>query len=194
MTPSITAVGQVIICDHWSHSVCSRIVFHSYFRRRLTKSQQTEGLDSSVCLVSFSFGILWAATKIPPGRGDNSGTSEYVYRPTAACQPARCELPILPGKQAQYITLAISLYQKGVLRESARLKPVIVFHLLPHGMSQTYPQISPVAGCNLTAMRASYEIMMTSSELVGFLIDVILNFKRARIIDFPRIFLMQTAI
>jgi len=29
---------------------------------------------------------------------------------------------------------------------------------------------------------------MTSSELVGFLIDVIPNFKRARIIDFPRDF------
>jgi len=34
----------------------------------------------------------------------------------------------------------------------------------------------------------SYEIMMTSSELVGFLIDVILNFKRARIIDFSKDF------
>jgi len=31
-----------------------------------------------------------------------------------------------------------------------------------------------------------YEIMMTSSELVGFLIDVIPNFKRARIIDFSK--------
>jgi len=124
-----------------------------------------------------------------PEEGDNSGTSEYVYRPTAACQPARCErlCTILPGKQAQYATPSNQPLSKGEFwRESARASDSIPFVAtwnvsnLPADLTRCRMQFDGNA-------ELSYEIMMTSSELVGFLIDVI-HFKRARIIDFPRDF------
>jgi len=89
------------------------------------------------------------------------------------------------SRETQYATPPISLYQKGVLERKIEASDSIPF--VATWNVSNLPADLTVAGCNLTAMQISYEIMMTSSELVGFLIDVILNFKRARIIDFSRI-------
>jgi hypothetical protein len=87
------------------------------------------------------------------------------------------------------LPLAISLYQKGVLEGKRKIEASDSIPFVATWNVSTLP--ADLTRCRMQFdgnAELSYEIMMASSELVDFLIDVILNFKRARITDFSKAF------
>ncbi len=87
------------------------------------------------------------------------------------------------------LPLAISLYQKGSLEGNRKIEGgdsipfVATWYVsrLPLDLTRCRLQFDGNA-------ELSYEVMMANSELVDFLIDVIMNFKRTRTIDFSHTF------
>lgn len=102
---------------------------------------------------------------------------------------ARVYMPYFQGNKRNILPLAISLYQKGVLEGQRKIEasdsiPFVVtwnVSTLPADLIRCRFQFDGNA-------ELSYEIMMVSSEFVDSLIDVILNFKRARTTDFSKAF------
>lgn len=104
-------------------------------------------------------------------------------------QDVRVYIPYFQNNKRNVLPLAISLYQKGVLEgerqieESESIPFVVIWNVstLPADLIRCRVQFDSNA-------ELSYEIMMASSELIDFLIDVILNFKRTRTADFSKTF------
>ena len=104
-------------------------------------------------------------------------------------QDVKVYLPYCQSNKRNVLPLAISLYKKGALEGERQIEAsegipfVAVWNVstLPADLIRCRMQFDGNA-------ELSYEIMMGSSELVDCLIDVILNFKRTRIADFPKTF------
>jgi len=98
-------------------------------------------------------------------------------------------LPYFQGNKRNVLPVALSLYQKGALQGqrkiegSAHVPFVATWNVstLPVDLTRCQMQFSSNA-------ELSYEVIMASSELVDYLIDVVMNFKRDRTIDFPKTF------
>ncbi|MBD2740651.1 type IV pilus biogenesis protein EbsA [Coleofasciculus sp. FACHB-1120] len=98
-------------------------------------------------------------------------------------------MPYYQGTKRNMLPLAISLYQKGSLEGNRKIEGgesipfVATWYVsrLPLDLTRCRLQFDGNA-------ELSYEVMMANSELVDFLIDVILNFKRTRTIDFSQAF------
>ena len=98
-------------------------------------------------------------------------------------------LPYFQGTKRSMLPLAISLYQTGVLEGKRQIEGsdsipfVATWHVstLPSDLTRCRVQFEGNA-------ELSYEIMMQTSELVDFLIEVLLNFKRDRTTDFSQAF------
>ncbi|MEW5859520.1 MAG: type IV pilus biogenesis protein EbsA [Cyanobacteriota bacterium] len=98
-------------------------------------------------------------------------------------------MPYYQGNKRNMLPLAISLYQKGSLEGNRKIEGgesipfVATWYVsrLPLDLTRCRLQFDGNA-------ELSYEVMMANSELVDFLIDVILNFKRTRTIDFSQAF------
>jgi len=92
------------------------------------------------------------------------------------------------GKK-QILPYAISLYQKGVLEGKRKIEggegiPFVAtwnVSTLPADLTRCRIQFDENA-------ELSYELMLANFEFVDFLIEVIMNFKRTRLTDFPRTF------
>jgi hypothetical protein len=93
-----------------------------------------------------------------------------------------------PGKRA-VLPFAISLYQKGVLEGHRKIEggesiPFIAtwnISTLPADLTRCRIQFDGNADL-------SYELMLANFEYIDFLIEVIMNFKRTHLTDFPRTF------
>ncbi len=101
----------------------------------------------------------------------------------------RVYMPYFQGNKRNMLPLAISLYQKGVLEGQRKIEASDSIPFVASWNVSTLP--ADLIRCRMQFdgnAELSYEIMMASSEFVDSLIDVILNFKRARTSDFSKAF------
>lgn len=104
-------------------------------------------------------------------------------------QDVRVYMPYFQNNKRNILPLAISLYQKGVLEGERQIEASESIPFVAIWNVSTLP--ADLIRCRMQFdgnAELSYEIMMASSELIDFLIDVILNFKRTRIADFSKTF------
>lgn len=96
-------------------------------------------------------------------------------------------VPYFQGNKRNVLPLAINLYQKGSLEGQRKIEASDSIPFVATWNISTLP--ADLTRCRLQFdgnAEQSYETMMASSEFVDFLIDVIINFKRARITDFSK--------
>ncbi|EKQ68310.1 hypothetical protein OsccyDRAFT_2837 [Leptolyngbyaceae cyanobacterium JSC-12] len=99
-------------------------------------------------------------------------------------------LPYYPqqGKRS-ILPYAISLYQKGALEGERKIEGGDSIPFIATWNVSSLP--ADLTRCRLQFdgnSELSYELMMANFEFVDFLIEVILNFKRARFADFSQAF------
>jgi hypothetical protein len=98
-------------------------------------------------------------------------------------------MPYYQGQRRSFLPLAISLYQKGSLEGQRKIEggeniPFVVSWFvtsMPAELTRCRFQFDGNA-------ELSYEVMLANSEFINYLIDVIMNFKRSRLTDFPQPF------
>ena len=98
-------------------------------------------------------------------------------------------MPYFQGNKRNVLPLAISLYQKGVLEGQRKIEASDSIPFVATWNVSTLP--SDLTRCQMQFdgnAELSYEIMMASSDFIDFLIEVIMNFKRARTTDFSKAF------
>lgn len=97
--------------------------------------------------------------------------------------------PYYQGRKKNALPLAISLYQRGSFEGSRRIEggesiPFVVswnVSSLPADLTRCRMQFDGNA-------ELSYEVTMANFEFVDYLIDVVFNFRGARLIDFSQTF------
>ncbi|RMF21238.1 MAG: hypothetical protein D6756_12845 [Cyanobacteria bacterium J083] len=97
--------------------------------------------------------------------------------------------PYYTKNKHQILPYAISLYQEGSLEGERTIEGgedvpfVATWYVskLPSELTRCRLQFEGLA-------ELSYEVTLSNSEFVDYLIDVIINFKRHRITDFPKEF------
>lgn len=98
-------------------------------------------------------------------------------------------IPYFQGTKRNMLPLAISLYQKGVIEGKRKIEASDGIPFVASWNVSTLP--ADLTRCRMQfdgKAELSYEIMMPSSDFVEFLMDVILNFKRAHLTDFSKAF------
>jgi len=98
-------------------------------------------------------------------------------------------MPYYQGQKRNFLPLAISLYQKGSLEGQRKIEggeniPFVVSWFvtsMPAELTRCRFQFDGNADL-------SYEVTLANSEFINYLIDVIMNFKRSRLTDFPQVF------
>lgn len=91
-----------------------------------------------------------------------------------------------PAKRA-LLPLAISLYQKGVLEGKRKIEGGESIPFIATWNVSTLP--ADLCRCRIQFdgnAELSYELMMANFEFVDFLIEVIMNFRRAKLADFSQ--------
>lgn len=104
-------------------------------------------------------------------------------------QDVRVYIPYFQGNKRNFLALAISLYQQGVLEGQRKIEGGDSIPFVATWNVSTLP--ADLIRCRMQFdgnAELSYETMMQSAQFVDFLIEVILVFKRARIIDFSKAF------
>ncbi|MDJ0737086.1 MAG: hypothetical protein QNJ47_23960 [Nostocaceae cyanobacterium] len=104
-------------------------------------------------------------------------------------QQASVYLPYIQGNKRNFLPYAISLYQKGVLEGERKIEGsdgipfVATWNIgkLPSDLTRCRMQFDGNA-------ELSYEVMMASFEFIGFLIEIMDNYKRYKLTDFSQIF------
>lgn len=102
-------------------------------------------------------------------------------------QDVRVYMPYFQGNKRNTLPLAISLYKKGVLEGQRKIEAGDNIPFVATWNVSTLP--ADLIRCRMQFdgnAELSYEIMMASSVLVDFLIDVIVNFQIGRTTDFPK--------
>ncbi len=98
-------------------------------------------------------------------------------------------IPYYQGVKKQVLPLAISLYQQGSLEGQRKIEGGEDIPFVASWLTSNLP--SELTRCRFQFdgnAELSYEIMMANSEFINFLIDVIMNFKRSKVADFPQAF------
>lgn len=98
-------------------------------------------------------------------------------------------MPYYQGVKRTVLPLAISLYQQGNLEGQRQIEGgenipfVATWYVskLPAELTRCRLQFQESADLN-------YEVMLANSEFVNYLIDVIMNYKRSKLTDFPQAF------
>ena len=109
--------------------------------------------------------------------------------PPANPQRVNVYAPYYQGNKRTFLPKAISLYEKGVLEGERRIEggdsiPFVAtwnVTMLPSELTRCRLQFNGNA-------ELSYEVMLANNEFVNYLIEVIMNFKTARAIDFSKAF------
>ena len=104
-------------------------------------------------------------------------------------QDVRVYIPYFQGNKRNFLALAISLYQQGVLEGQRKIEGGDSIPFVATWNVSTLP--ADLIRCRMQFdgnAELSYETMMQSAQFVDFLIEVILIFKRVRIIDFSKAF------
>lgn len=101
----------------------------------------------------------------------------------------RVYMPYFQGNKRNMLPLAISLYKKGALEGQRKIEQSDSIPFVATWNVSSLP--ADLTRCRIQFdgnAELSYEMMLASSEFVDFLIDVILNFQRARTTDFSKPF------
>jgi hypothetical protein len=104
-------------------------------------------------------------------------------------QQASVYLPYVQGSKRSYLPYAISLYQKGILEGQRKIENSDNIPFVASWNVATLP--SDLTRCRMQFdgnAELTYEIMMASFEYINFLIEVMENYKRQRLTDFPQPF------
>lgn len=107
----------------------------------------------------------------------------------ATQQQASVYLPYIQGSKRNFLPYAISLYQKGVLEGQRKIEGSDNIPFVATWNVATLP--SDLTRCRMQFdgnAELSYEVMMASFEFINFLIELLENSKRYRLIDFSRQF------
>ncbi|MCP2730318.1 type IV pilus biogenesis protein EbsA [Limnofasciculus baicalensis] len=98
-------------------------------------------------------------------------------------------MPYYQGAKRNFLPLAISLYQQGSLEGYRRIEGGENIPFVATWFVSKLP--SEITRCRLqfdSNADLSYEVTMSNSEFINYLIEVIMNFKRARLTDFTQSF------
>ncbi len=98
-------------------------------------------------------------------------------------------LPYYQGSKRDMLSLAMALYQTGNfegargIEGNSNIPFVATWNVLalPADLTRCRLQFSGNA-------ELSYEVTLTNFEFIGFLIDMLTNFKRSEVADFPKTF------
>jgi hypothetical protein len=112
----------------------------------------------------------------------------------SALQPAPNQniamyLPYYQGSKRDMLALAVSLYQSGNfegergIEGGSNIPFLATWNVLPLPADLTRCRLQFNGDADL-----SYEVTLINFEFVGFLIDVLTNFKRSKTADFPKPF------
>ncbi len=107
----------------------------------------------------------------------------------ASGQQASVYLPYIQGNKRNGLPYAISLYQKGVLEGHRKIEGSDHVPFIATWNVATLP--SDLTRCRIqfdSNAELSYELIMASFEFISFLIELIENNKRYRVIDFSQAF------
>ena len=107
----------------------------------------------------------------------------------ATPQQASVYLPYIQGNKRNFLPVAIGLYQKGALEGNRKIEGSENIPFITTWNTATLP--SDLTRCRMQFdgnAELSYETIMASFELINFLIELLENYKRYRIIDFPQSF------
>ncbi|HEY9847181.1 MAG TPA: type IV pilus biogenesis protein EbsA [Candidatus Caenarcaniphilales bacterium] len=110
----------------------------------------------------------------------------------AAARDVNVYLPYYPGNKRTLLPLAIALYQSGALEgqrgiEAGESIPFVAtwsISSLPADLIRCRVQFEGTA-------ELSYEVTIANFEFIGFLIEVVTNFKHSRLADFPKGFYQE---
>jgi hypothetical protein len=97
--------------------------------------------------------------------------------------------PYYPRTKHNSLPLAITLYQKGSLEGGRQIEGGDKIPFVATWYISKLP--SELTRCRLQfdgQADLSYEVTMSNSEFVDYLIDVIVQFNRSQLTDFPRAF------
>lgn len=104
-------------------------------------------------------------------------------------QQASVYLPYIQGTKRSFLPYAISLYQKGVLEGNRKIEASDHIPFVATWNVATLP--SDLTRCRIQFdgnAELSYEVMLASYEFISCLIELMENYKRYRITDFPQLF------
>ncbi|HEY9803864.1 type IV pilus biogenesis protein EbsA [Anabaena azotica] len=107
----------------------------------------------------------------------------------ATQQQANVYLPYIQGNKRNYLPLAISLYQKGILEGHRKIEAGENVPFVASWNVATLP--SDLTRCRMQFdgnAELSYEVMMASFEFINFLIELMENHKRYKLTDFSQSF------
>lgn len=107
----------------------------------------------------------------------------------AASRDVNVYMPYYQGNKRNMLPLAIGLYQKGALEGQRKIEGGDSIPFIATWNVSTLP--ADLTRCRMQFdgnAELSYEITMANFEFVDCLIDVLLNFKRARLADFSQSF------
>jgi len=107
----------------------------------------------------------------------------------AAVRDVNVYLPYYPGNRRNLLPLAISLYRSGVLEGQRQIEEGESISFIATWNVSSLP--ADLTRCRVqfdSNVELSYEVMMTNFELIGFLIELLANFKQYRSADFSKNF------
>ena len=107
----------------------------------------------------------------------------------ATQQQSTVYLPYTQGSKRTFLPYAISLYHKSVLEGHRKIEGSDNVPFVATWNAAKLP--SDLTRCRMQFdgnAELSYEIMMASFEFINFLIDMIENYKRYRVLDFSASF------
>ena len=107
----------------------------------------------------------------------------------APAQSLTVYMPYYKGNQRQVLPYAISLYKEGVLEGERKIEggnsiPFVAtwnVAILPADLTRCQMRFDGNADL-------SYEVTMANFEFVNFLIEVLMNYRGSRAVDFPKTF------
>ncbi|MDH6062027.1 hypothetical protein NWP17_16560 [Chrysosporum bergii ANA360D] len=107
----------------------------------------------------------------------------------ATQQQTSVYLPYIQGTKRNFLPLALSLYQKGTLEGQRKIEGSSSIPFVASWNVATLP--SDLTRCRIqfdSNAELTYEVMMASFEFIGFLTEVLENYKRYRLTDFSQAF------
>lgn len=98
-------------------------------------------------------------------------------------------MPYYSKDKHSYLPLAISLYQQGSIEGTRRVEGIPGIPFVASWSVTKLP--SELTSCRLQfdgQLDLNYQSIIVNSDFVGYLIDVMINHKRYKFIDFPAAF------
>jgi hypothetical protein len=118
-----------------------------------------------------------------------SGNTSFDQLQPANQQQAIVYLPYIPGSKRNLLPYAISLYKTRELEGQRKIEGGKNISFVATWNDVTLPLDSTICRIQFeTNSELTYEVMMPSFEFISFLIELMENYKRNSISDFPTSF------